>query len=120
MSTKSPECFTTEPQAKCLRVEILPTQSLVLPLDQFAFAELTSEDKAQKLRLVFATHEVLISGHVLRRIEAAIHRLELSGIAKLPEKYHPLVAENQPKILEIVVENRTIDAGLRGRKDESD
>ncbi len=103
MSTKSPECFTTEPQAKCLRVEILPTRSLVLPLDQFVFAELVSEDKEQKLRLVFATHEVLISGYALRRIEAAIHRLELSGITKLPEKYHTLVAENQPKILEIAV-----------------
>jgi len=116
MSTKSPECFTTEPQAKCLRVEILPTRSLVLPLDQFVFAELVSEDKEQKLRLVFATHEVLISGHVLRRIEAAIHRLELSGIIKLPEKYHTLVAENQPKIFVIVVvENKSME-----RKNELD
>jgi hypothetical protein len=103
MSIKPPECYTTEPQAKCLRVEILPTRSLVLPLDQFVFAELVSEDKEQKLHLVFATHEVLISGYVLRRIEAAIHRLELSGITKSPEKYHTLIAENQPRIREIVV-----------------
>jgi len=75
----------------------------VLPLDQFVFAELVSEDKTQKLRLVFATHEVLISGHVLRRIEAAIHRLELSGITKLPEKYHTLIAENQPWIQDVAV-----------------
>jgi hypothetical protein len=45
----------------------------------------------------------MISGHVLQRIETAIHRLELSGIAKLPEKYHSLIPENQPKIREIVV-----------------
>jgi hypothetical protein len=103
MNTKSPECYTTELQAHCLRVEISATQLLVLPLDQFVFAELTSEDKEQKLRLVFATHEVLIYGHVLRRIEMAVCRLELSGIMKLSEKYHALVAENQPRIREIVV-----------------
>ncbi len=103
MNTKTPECYTTDSQARCLRVEMTATRLLVLPLDQFVFAELVSEDKEQKLRLVFATHEILISGHVLRRIETAIHRLELSGIMKLPEKYHALIAENQPKIREIVV-----------------
>jgi len=62
-----------------------------------------SDGKEQKLRLVFVTHEILISGHVLRRIETAICRLELSGLMKLPEKYHALIAEGQPKIREIVV-----------------
>ena len=103
MSTKSTECYTTDSQARCLRVEIAAARSLLLPLDQFVFAELTSEGKEQKLRLVFATHEVLISGYVLRRIEMALSRLELSGVMKLPEKYHALIAENQPKIRDIVV-----------------
>jgi hypothetical protein len=103
MNTKTPECYTTDTQARCLRVEMTATRLLVLPLDQFVFAELTSDDKEQKLRLVFATHEILISGHVLRRVETAICRLELSGLMKLPEKYHALIAENQPKIREIMV-----------------
>ena len=114
MNTKLPECYTTEPQARCLRVEMTATRLLVLPLDQFVFAELVSEDKEQKLRLVFATHDILISGHVLRRIETAICRLELSGIMKLPEKYHALIGENQPNIREIIVtENKHI--GLESR-----
>jgi hypothetical protein len=79
------------------------TRWLVLPLDQFVFADLDSDGKEQKLRLVFATHEILISGHVLQRIETAIHRLELSGLMKLPEKYHALIGEGQPKIRDIVV-----------------
>lgn len=94
MSTKTPECYTTDTQARCLRVEMTATRLLVLPLDQFVFAELTGDDKEQMLRLVFATHEIVISGHVLRRIETAICRLELSGLMKLPEKYHALIAEN--------------------------
>jgi hypothetical protein len=86
------------------------TRLLVLPLDQFVFAELDSDGKEQKLRLVFATHEILVSGHVLRRIETAICRLELSGIMKLPEKYHALIPDGQPKIREIVVtENKPSD-----------
>jgi len=86
-----------------LRIQAAATRFLVLPLDQFVFAELISENNEQKLRLVFATHEILVSGHVLHRIETAIHRLELSGIMKLPEKYHSLIAENQPKIRDILV-----------------
>ncbi|MGP8201443.1 MAG: hypothetical protein ACLQU4_18285 [Limisphaerales bacterium] len=103
MNTKTPECYTTDTQARCLRVEMTATRWLVLPLDQFVFAELDSDGKEQKLRLVFATHEILITGHVLRRIETAIHRLELSGLMKLPEKYHALIGEGQPKIREIVI-----------------
>ena len=103
MSTKIPECYTTDMQARCLHVEIATHRFLALPLDQFVFAELFIEEKEQKLRLVFATHEILISGHVLRRVETAICRLELSGLMKLPEKYHALIAENQPKIRDIVV-----------------
>jgi hypothetical protein len=110
MNTKTPECYTTDTQARCLRVETTPTRFLVLPLDQFVFAELTSEDKEQTLRLVFATHEILISGHVLQRIETAIHRLELSGIMKMLEKYHALIGEGQPKIREITVhESKSAD-----------
>ena len=103
MNTKTPECYTTDQQARCLRVQMTATRWLVLPLDQFVFADLDGDGKEQKLKLVFATHEILISGHVLQRIETAIHRLELSGLMKLPEKYHTLIAENQPRIREIVV-----------------
>jgi hypothetical protein len=103
MSIKPPECYATNSQAECLRVEIEAGDSLLLPLNQFVFAELTNEGKEQKLRLVFATHEISVFGHVLRRIEAAMHRMELSGLMKLPEKYHTLVEENQPRIREIIV-----------------
>ena len=103
MNTKTPECYTTDTQARCLRVEISTLRLLVLPLDQFVFADLDSDGKEQKLKLVFATHEILVSGHALRRIETAICRLELSGLMKLPEKYHALLAENQPRIREVVV-----------------
>lgn len=107
MNAKIPECYTTDSQARCLRVEITASRSLLLPLDEFVFAELTSDEAEQKLRLVFATHEVLLAGHVLRRIEVAMQRLELSGVMKLPEKHHALLGEGQPRISKIeVVESK--------------
>jgi hypothetical protein len=103
MNTKSPECYTTEPQASCLRVEISTGRIYLLPLDQFAFAEFDTDGKEQLLHLSFATHEIMVRGHALRRIETALHRLELSFITTLPTKYHPLVPDGQPKIRDIVV-----------------
>jgi len=103
MSAKSTECYTTDSHARCLRVEISATQSLLLPLDQFAFSELVGDGKEQKLRLVFATHEVLVLGHTLRRIETAMQRMELSSVMQLPEKFQSLIGENQPKIRGIVI-----------------
>jgi len=103
MSTKLQECYTTEPQARCLRVEISPGRALLLPLDQFAYAEITNDEKEQSLHLSFASHEVMVRGRALRRIETALHKLELSFLMALPAKYHSLVPDGQPKIREIVV-----------------
>jgi hypothetical protein len=103
MNTKTPECWTSDPQARGLRVEISAEQSLILPFDQFAFAELKSDGKQQHLRLVFATHEISIRGNALRRIETAMQRLELSFLAVLPGNQRSLIPDGQPVILEIVV-----------------
>ena len=103
MSNKPPECYTIDPQADCLRVEISPTRSLLLPFDQFAFSELDTDDKEQRLRLVFATHEVLIRGNALRRIETTMQRMELSFLGALSSSERKLIAEGQPLIVEIIV-----------------
>ena len=111
MSTKLPECYTTDPQARCLRVEISPGRALLLPLDQFAFAEFTTDDNEQLLHLSFASHDVTVRGHALRRIETALHKLELTFLMALPAKYHSLVPDGQPKIREIMVtENKSADS----------
>ena len=90
-----------------MRVEISPGRALLLPLDQFAFAEITNDEKEQLLHLSFASHEVMVRGRALRRIETALHKLELSFLMALPAKYHSLVPDGQPKIREIVVTENT-------------
>jgi hypothetical protein len=103
MSTKTPECWASDPQTKGLRIDVSPGHSLLLPHDQFIFAELTSGGDEQHLKLVFATHEVSVHGHHLRRIETVMQRLELSLLARLPSSQRSLITEGQPVILEIAV-----------------
>ncbi len=83
---------------------------MLLPFDQFAFAELKAEGKQQLLRIVFATHEVLLRGHTLRRIETALQRMELSLLTKLTSIEIALLADGQPVIKEIVVTQIKDDA----------
>src|SRR5437867_13326463 len=103
MSTKSPECWASDPNAHGVKVELSAKRSLLLPFDQFAFAELKTEGNQQHLRLVFATHEVSVRGNSLRRVETAMQRMELSLLTALPGKQRSLVPDGQPVILEIVV-----------------
>ena len=103
MKTKTPECWTSDPQTRGLRVEISAGHSLLLPFDQFVFAELTTDGDEQCLRLVFATHEVAARGLSLRRIELAMQRQELSFLGMLPSGQRSLIAEGQPVVLRIQV-----------------
>jgi hypothetical protein len=103
MNTKSPECWASEPQARGLRIEISAEYSLLLPHDEFLYAELKSDSPEQRLRLVFATHEISIRGNSLRRIETAMQRMDLSFLATLPRSQRSLIPDGQPVILGIVV-----------------
>jgi hypothetical protein len=103
MSTKTSESWASDPQSRALRVEVSSERSLLLPFDQFSYSELISEGKEQRLRLVFAAHEVVVRGHALRRLETVMQRMELAFIAKTPDGSRSLAADGQPMILEIIV-----------------
>ena len=103
MSTKSPECWASDPNARAVKIEVAAEQSLRLPFDQFAIAEPKNEGKEQRLRLVFATHEVTLRGHALRRIETAMQRVDLAFLGRLSGNQQSLVSEGQSIVLEIVV-----------------
>ena len=51
----------------------------------------------------FATHEVVVRGRALRRVEAAVHRLELTWIAPLPDRVRGTVPDGQPFIREVSI-----------------
>ena len=87
MDTRPPECFSTDPRARGLRVELSPQHSLVLPYEHFVYSELKAEKESDTLKLLFVTHEVIISGYMLRRVESGIQTRELAWIAARPDRY---------------------------------
>ena len=103
MSTKASECWTTDPNARAIRVEESPDRTLLLPFDQFVYSELTVTDTGQHLRLIFASHEVTVTGTGIRRIESALQRMELSSLSVTSGR--PTAAPNpgETSIREIVV-----------------
>ena len=107
MNSKTPECWSVDPQARGLRVELSPTHSLVLPFEHFIYSELERGDDEDSLKLAFATHEVVLKGGQLRRVEAAVQRLELALVAVVPEIYKPIAGGPQPFIKEILVMSPT-------------
>lgn len=103
MSTKSPECWEIDPQAHGLRVVISSKRSLNLPFDQFAFGELSTEDTGQRLKLLFGTHEIVVDGQNLQRLDIAMQRMELSLIAVASTAFERTANPGQPVILKIDV-----------------
>ena len=93
MDTKPPECFSTDPRARGLRVELSPQHSLVLPYEHFVYSELKAEKENDTLKLLFVTHEVVVSGYMLRRVENGVQTRELAWIAARPERYRPQANE---------------------------
>jgi len=67
------------------------------------FAELESADGEQRLRAIFVTHELVVRGTSLRRIETALQSTELSRLACVPRRYEHVHADGQPVVREILV-----------------
>lgn len=107
MDNKSLECFACEPRARGVRIDISPHQSVVLPHEHFVYAEFSAGEQADTLKLVFVTHEVNLTGYLLRRIEAAILNRDLSWLCARPEKFRdsnsdrPFVSAIKVKAIEV-------------------
>ena len=74
-------------------MELSPQHSLVLPYEHFVHSELSAEKESDTLKLMFVTHEVVVSGYTLRRVENGIQTRELAWIAARPERYRPQANE---------------------------
>ncbi len=87
MRTKSVECFATDPKSRGLRVELTPQESLVLPHEHFMYSKLCAGTEFDTLTLCFMTHEVVLTGYGLRRVEGAMQVRDLSWVAARTVRY---------------------------------
>jgi TrwC relaxase len=59
---------------------LAPDEHLLMPFDQFVYADLKPHGEQQQIRLVFLTHEVSVRGDSLERIETIMQRKQLPGM----------------------------------------
>ena len=106
MDNKPPECFACDARARGVRVDLSPQKSIVLPHEHFVYAEFMADEQIDLLKLVFVTHEVILTGYLLRRIEAAILNRDLSWLCARPEKFRqqnndrPFITKLMLRVLE--------------------
>ena len=103
MLTKPPERWSTDPNIHAIKVEVSANEGILLPFDHFLYSQLKTLDGVQEFRAVFVTHEVVVQGLQLRKIETALQRKELAHLAVIIHGADKLADENQPIILSIVV-----------------
>jgi hypothetical protein len=106
MDNKLLECFTCDARARGVRVDVSAHESLVLPHEHFVYAKFLADDQIDMLKLVFVTHEVILTGHLLRRIETAMVNRDLSWLCARPEKFRlpnsdrPFITNLSARVLE--------------------
>ena len=119
MLTKPPECWSTDPNAHALKVEVSADQSVLLPFEHLLFSELNSHPDVQNLHLSFVTHEVIVTGTCLRKIEAALQRKDLAHLAVTIHSNGLPLEDAQPTIRQLVV-SRIDVSGASSRQDADD
>ena len=100
---RSVVCWGEDPQTQALRVELKSGNFFVFPMSHFLSAEFAQGDKGDVLTLLFATHEVTISGQHLREVALALQKLAVEWIKEIAAKYAKLAEPNAAVILSIEV-----------------
>lgn len=100
---RSVVCWNEDPQTQALRVELKSGNFFVFPMSHFLSAEFAQGDKGDVLTLLFATHEVTISGQHLREVALALQKLAVEWIKEIAPKYAKLAEPNAAVILSVEV-----------------
>ncbi len=83
----APGCWDRDPNAQALRVEMSDDSAFVFPYAHLNFGKLESESGLEKLRLMFGSHEVCITGKRLRELLLAVQKLAVESVKELPARY---------------------------------
>ncbi len=89
MDNKSLDCFACEGRARGVKVEISPQNSFVMPHEHFIYSEFKADDDRDLFKITFVTHEVVVEGFLLRRVENAMVNRDLSWLCARAERFRP-------------------------------
>ena len=74
----------------------------MLPHEHFVYSELKADAEHDTLKFLFVTHEVVVTGYVLRRVDHGMQTRELAWVAARSERYR-LHANEKSFISRVVV-----------------
>ena len=99
-SGKHPVCWSKDPQAHSLRVELIDRSTFIFPYSNFEFAHFEGEDQQEILNITFATHTLRVAGMNLLEIALALQKVSVDVLRELSNKYAP-VLPNDSAFIEI-------------------
>jgi hypothetical protein len=103
-NSKTLECWSRDPQAQALRVEISDGQCFIFPYTHFVFASLERTEDRELLHISFTTHDVQIHGRRLSALLNALQKMSMDWIKPLPTRYEKLAATDAVFVGKIDVE----------------
>jgi hypothetical protein len=102
-SGKHPVCWSKDPQAHSLRVELIDGSSFIFPYSNFEFASFEGQDQQEILNIAFATHTLRVAGRNLREIALALQKVSVDVLRELSNKYASIWSKDSAFIESIEV-----------------
>ena len=102
-SGKHPVCWSKDPQAHSLRVELIDGSSFIFPYSNFEFASFGGQDQQEFLNIAFATHTLRVAGRNLREIAIALQKASVDVLRELSNKYATVLPNDSAFIESIEV-----------------
>jgi len=99
----SPSCWHRERNRNCLRIESTPSDTFLLPYQQFLGAHHARAGDSETLRISFTTHDVTLSGRQLGEIALALQDLAVEWVKPLPERYQGLAHADGAKVTRVEI-----------------
>jgi hypothetical protein len=86
-TTPAPTCWQREAPSPCLRIEPGGREAHLFPYQQLITITFVHSDGTDTLRLVFASHEVEVTGRNLRDLLHALQEFAVKWVRPVPERY---------------------------------
>jgi hypothetical protein len=99
----TPDCWHRERDRTCLRVDMRADEVFVFPYQQFLGAHHARTSAGETLKITLSTHEIILTGHRLEKLVAALQEFAVDWIRPFPTRCRDLGESSEPMITSIDV-----------------
>jgi hypothetical protein len=107
-NSRNLECWSRDPQAQALRVELNGGSWFIFPYSHFVFASLKHTGDEDELRISFTTHDVQVCGRGLMALLNAVQKMSIEWIRPLPKRYERLATADAVFVAKVDVAVSTV------------